>query len=324
MRLIHISDYDEQTMQLARPVYDGMGRILLTSQQRIHAKYLEKLKLLGVEYLVIEDRKSQGITLDEMIDMPAWIDAIKMTRSAYENAALDKPLPLRELYRCVDMILEEVRRRPIVVTVPSTSMNSDLVLYAHAVNVTLLSLQIARALDYNDLQLRDLALGCLLHDIGKMLTTDDDQHPEAGFNYLRKIRELKLLSAHIAFQHHETIDGKGYPRGLRQTAVLEYAQICGVANLYDHLVSLKSINPYEAYEIVMMQKGLTFENQVIDAFIKGIAPYPPGTVVRLSNGKEAIVTRIESSNLRPVIRYLESGIEIPLVEHPSVLITEVC
>ncbi|MBC8081543.1 MAG: HD domain-containing protein [Gorillibacterium sp.] len=321
MRLIRISDYDEQVMQLAKPIYDGQGRILLAANNKIHPKLLERLMRFGVSHIVVEDAESTGITLDEMMDMPTWIDLIKIVQEGYQSATGKKPFPLRNILSGVDKLLSEVKRRPVVISIPVTTLAGQLQLYAHAVNVTLLSLQIAKQLGYNELQLRDLAVGCLLHDIGKIITTDQNKHTDAGFNSLRNIREISLISAHVAFQHHETYDGKGYPRGISGREVHEYAQICGLANRYENLLSKENMQPHEAIEVIMALNGTTFKETIVSAFINGIPPYPPGTRVLLNNGERAIVTRILSNMHRPFIRYLSSGHEISLAEHLTLIVT---
>ncbi len=320
MRLIQLSDYDEQLMQLAKPVYDAQGRILLAANNKIHSKFLERLMQVGVSYVVIEDAESKGITLDEMLDMPAWLDVILIVREGYLSVAGKKPLPLRNILKGVDKLIADVKYRPVVMSVPISTIPVELQLYAHVVNVTLLSLQIAKQFGYNDLQLRDLAVGCLLHDIGKTIIDDQNKHPEAGFNILRNIKEISLLSAHVAFQHHETYDGKGYPRGISGKEMLEYAQICGIANMYENLLSKKNMPPHEAIEVIMALNGTSFKETVVHAFAKGIAPYPPGTKIILNNGERAIVTKIKSHIQRPFVRYLSSGHEVSLADYPNIMI----
>jgi len=131
---------------------------------------------------------------------------------------------------------------------------------------------------------------------------------------------LSLMSAHIAFQHHETFDGKGFPRGISGTKVLEYAQICGIANTFDHLVSQKHIPPHEAIEYIMALSNKDFQPKVVEAFIHSTPAYPPGKKVLLNDDTEAIVVRIDQHMQRPVVRKMESNEEISLADHPNMTI----
>lgn len=320
MRLIHITEYQEQSMQLAKPIYDAKRRILLAAGNSIHPKYLERLKDIGISYLIVEDIVSKGITMDELLDMPTWLDVIESITETFEAVRSNKPIPVRKIFDSAGKLLTEASSRPILVTIPSATLASGLQEYAHYVNVAIMSLQMGKQLGYNEFQLRDLIIGCLLHDIGKAKGKQEDAHPAEGFEIIRSIREISLLSAHIAFQHHETLDGKGYPRSVSGNAFHEFAQICAVANLYDHMISDERVPPHEALEVIMGQNGLKYSTNVIAAFIKAVPAYPPGSRVHLYDGNEAIVTRIVHHIQRPYIRYVSSGEEISLADHPSIII----
>jgi HD-GYP domain-containing protein (c-di-GMP phosphodiesterase class II) len=318
MRMISISEYDDRTMQLAKPVYDSNRRMLLSANHTIHPKYLERLVQIGIRNLIVEDAESKGITLEEMIDMPSWLDIVQWVQEAFEAVSMKKPFPIRNLLQGAGRLITEIQSRSIVLPVPSSTLAVNLKPYAHAVNVAILSLQVGKILCYNELMLRDLAIGCLLHDIGKAVTGEDGGHPEAGFVILRSIREISLLSAHVAFQHHETFDGKGYPRSIRGSAFHEYAQICGVCNMYEN--QIEKVPPHEVMEMIMALSGINYSAEVVQAFVKAVPAYPPGTKVRLLSGEEAIVTKITSHMQRPVVRVLATGEEISLADHPTVMV----
>lgn len=256
MRMISISQYDDRTMRLAKPVYDSNRRMLLSANHTIHPKYLERLIQIGIRHLIVEDAESRGITLEEMIDIPSWLDIVQCVQEAFDAVRMKKPLPIKNLLQGAGRLISEIQSRSLVLPVPSSTLAVNLKPYAHAVNVAILSLQVGKILGYNEFMLRDLAVGCLLHDIGKAVTGEDKGHPEAGFAILRNIREISLLSAHVAFQHHETLNGQGYPRSLRGNAFHEYAQIGGVCNMYEN--QIEAVPPHEAMEMVMASSGIAY------------------------------------------------------------------
>jgi putative nucleotidyltransferase with HDIG domain len=319
MRLIHISQYDENTMQLAKPVYDNQRRMLLGANQTVHPVYVQKLIQIGIRTLIVEDADSKGITLEDMMDIPSWMDIVTSVQEAFAAATFKKTVQIKNLLQAAGRLITEIQSRPIVLPVPTSTLAVNLKPYAHAVNVAILSLQVGKAFGYNELMLRDLALGCLLHDIGKAVTAEGNDHPQAGFNILRGIREISLLSAHIAFQHHETLDGKGYPRSIQGDVFHEYAQICGLCNLYEN--QSEEVPPHEAMEMAMALSSIAYSAEVVQAFVRTVPAYPPGTKIRLQSGEEAIVTQIAGHMQRPVVRYLSTGEEIALAEHPTVTIT---
>jgi putative nucleotidyltransferase with HDIG domain len=219
--------------------------------------------------------------------------------------------------------VEEVNKRKAILLIPASSLAEDLRDYAHAVNVTLLALQIAKKYQISQMQIRDLAVGALLHDIGKALSPVEEDHPRLGFEYLRKTREVSLLSAHVAYQHHEAFDGSGTPRGLREKEIHEFAQICSIANLYENALSKKGIPPHEVMEYVMTKSGTLFSTDLVKLFVQEVPHYIPGTKVVLNNSQIAIVTKVTGNLQRPFVRYIETNEEISLGEHHTILITEV-
>lgn len=321
MRLIHITNYDQDTMKLARPIYDGKGRMLMGANQTIHPVYLKRLKETGIRTLAVEDEVSKGITLDEMLDMPTWMDIMQYVQEAYELSAKNKPLPIEHLQKGAGKLLAEIKRRPLIMTIPTSSIAQEMQAYAHAVNVALLAAQVGKQLVYNELQLRDLILGSLLHDIGKAVTSEEADHPKQGFEILRQCRELNLLSAHIAYQHHETVNGKGYPRGLADKDIIEFAQVCGICNRFDNAVSQEQMPPHEAMEMIMSQNETAFSDTVVQAFVRVTPTYPPGTKVKLHEGEEAIVTQIQSHMQRPFVRIINTNEEVDLSQQLTAVIT---
>jgi putative nucleotidyltransferase with HDIG domain len=322
--MIGIEEYKKETMQLGEPVYDFKKRILLAKGSTIHPKYMVKLKEIGIRSLIIEDVISAGITLDEMIDMSIWIDAITAVEKAFDQVKSGKQVTLIELQKTVKKLINEVGQRQAIVLMPTSTIDEKLAPYAHAVNVTLLALQIAKRMSFNQLQLNSLGFGCLLHDIGKAITSDPAQHPEKGFQILKANREISLLVTHIAFQHHECFDGSGYPRGIKRSEILEFAQVCSVANDYENMISKEGIQPNEALEIIMSLVDKKYSHAAVLSLTNGIISYPPGTHILLNNGKFGIVTRIDSHLHRPIIKIQGISQEVDLSEESTLIIEKIC
>jgi HD-GYP domain-containing protein (c-di-GMP phosphodiesterase class II) len=319
MRLIFLEEYNEQTMQLAKPIYDRHRRILLAAGRKIHPKYLEKLREMDIKYIFVDDAISEGITLEEILDMPSWMDAIETMQQVFTEVKAGRDMNVRAIQKLSVKLVDEVYKRKVLVIIPSSSLEAELRPYAHAVNVSLLSLQLGKKMNLNSLQLRDLAVGALLHDVGKAFVEEQD-HAVTGFEYLRQVRDISLLSAHVAYQHHENYNGTGTPRGISGNDIHLYAQICAIANEFENLISKEAIPPHEALEALMAKSNIAFSQELIRLFIETIPAYPPGTRVKMSNGKEAIVTKIVSHMQRPWIRYLDTNEEVSLADELSLLI----
>jgi len=319
VRLINISEYQHDRMVLAKPLYDSKKRILIAAGKSINPKILDRVKNMGISYLFIEDEMSKGIDIEDMLDMPKWTDCIQAVKQYFEQVKDPEEIAdILPIQKVTNQIIEEVKNRPTLVTIPSGAIDQELQPYAHAVNVTILSLLTAKKLGYNDMQLKELAFGTLLHDIGKAVTNDYNQHQEEGFNHLRDNRQISLMSAHIAYQHHETIDGKGQPRQLQD--VLEVAQIAGVANNYENHITKEQMLPHDAMEAIMATTDISYNFKIIQAFSQAVPTYPPGTKVRIASKEDGIVSRVNQHLQRPVVRVLSKGRDIDLADHPTLMI----
>lgn len=322
MRLISLEEYNTHTMQLARPIYDKQKRILLAEGRSIHPAYLDKLRQLQIGYIFVEDAVSKGISMEEMLDMPTWLDAIAVVQQCHEAVANKNPIPLKILSQMAKKLIMEAGRREVLVLVPTTMLAVELRPFGHAVNVCLLTIMLGKK-KYNQLQLKDLAEGALLHDIGKALTEDSAKHCIEGFDLIRKNREISLVVAHMAYQHNERYDGTGIPRGLKGNDIHEFAQICSIANDYDNMTSSGKYPPHEALEYIMTQSGVKYKEDLVHLFIESIPLYPPGTKVKLNKGETAIVTKVNGNMQRPTVKVLETEQEIDLNQHHTLLITEI-
>lgn len=325
MRLINVTEYNHNRMVLARPVLDSKRRVLLAAGRTIDPKIKDRLINMGIKFLFVEDEVSKGISMDDMLDMPTWTDSIQVVKDFYDQVKAHKqdkkkPRPeIRNIQQIAKKLTDEVKVRPLLVLIPSGTIATELQPYAHAVNVTILSLLTAKKLGYGETKLKDLAIGALLHDIGKALTDNYEEHSEVGFNYLRDVSQMSIVSAHVAYQHHEKVDGSGFPRMIKGESVLEFGQICGVANMYENFINIDHLPPHEAMEGVMAASDRYYAYAVVRAFSHSVPTYPPGTKVVVQN-HDAIVTRIHKHLQRPFVRIIEKNKELDLSDHPTLMI----
>jgi len=199
-------------------------------------------------------------------------------------------------------------------------------------------------------KLETLAIGAILHDFGKIkmdsklltkadLTAEEVEtlktHTTLGFEDLRKRKDLNLVIAHIAFQHHEHLNGTGYPRRLKEGEIHPLAQIVGIVDLYDKLTSdhssVKRIMPHEACEILMGLADVLYPLEMVRVFLRSIAVYPTGVTVRLNTSEIGVVVDQNlSMPARPIVRVFDESEfgsnvvkEYNMVEKRTIFIQEV-
>ena len=323
MRLISTDEYNETTMQLARPIYDKYSRVLLAAGRTIHPVYLSKMEQMGIRYLMIEDAVSEGITMEEVIDSSDWMQSIIIMEKVFNQLEQNGKILINELHKLATRLVHEVSIRKTIILFPTSSLALELGKYAHAVNTAVLSLHLAKKKLIAPSHMKDIAIGALIHDIGKIMTKELENHPTEGYNLIKKERDINLLIAHCSYQHHERVDGQGFPRKLQGNQIHEYAQLVSISSMYDNLLSEKKLKPHEAIEYIMTLAGSYFSNELVTLFVNEVPSYIPGTKVILTNDREAIVTQIRGSIQRPFIRYLDTDEELSLVNHPTLFIQQV-
>ncbi len=194
-------------------------------------------------------------------------------------------------------------------------------IYIHSVNVSVLATMIAKELKVPAADIKMIGLGCLFHDIGKLeiptkvtlkidpLTSAEKSFLQEHVNYGEKIaRTAKLDPGALAIvaQHHEFIDGSGYPRKLKQDQISILAQLVAIINLYDNLCNpinpALALTPHEALSTLYAHYRTKLNNKILQVFIRFMGVYPPGSIVSLSDGTIGIVVSVSSGKtLRPTL-----------------------
>lgn len=110
-----------------------------------------------------------------------------------------------------------------------------------------------------------------------------------------------MLAAHCAYQHHERLDGSGYPRGLKKDKIHKYARLLAVADVFEaltsHRVHRRAMLPHLAIEILYSQSGTHFDQDYVKSFRNTVAIYPIGVSVKLNTGETAIVAGYKANML---------------------------
>ncbi|MFZ6711579.1 HD-GYP domain-containing protein [Undibacterium sp. TC9W] len=193
--------------------------------------------------------------------------------------------------------------------------------YYHSLNVAVLTMMLAKELAFSEDDIRQLGMGCMFHDIGKIeipdrivnksfaLTKAEQNLLQMHSHYGQQIGEKLNLSKgviDIIAQHHEMADGSGYPQQLKAERISPLASIVAITNTYDNLCNkpnpADSLSPYEAMSYMFANQRKQFDAAALNLFIRCMGVYPPGTIVKLSDGTLGMVVAVNSSKpLRPSV-----------------------
>ena len=178
--------------------------------------------------------------------------------------------------------------------------------------------------------MRKLGLGLLVHDVGKLAVppdvlnkpgrlTDDEMdvmktHPLAGAELLRSA-DLSPLAVSVVRDHHERMDGSGYPEGLEATKIQEFPRIAAVADVYDAVTSERvyksAAPPHVGVAVIRNGAGGQFCPNVVRNFRAVVMPYPVGHEILLPDGRTGVVASADPADPdRPTVRVMGSaGVE---------------
>jgi len=199
---------------------------------------------------------------------------------------------------------------------------------AHAVNVTIISMLMGRTFGLSDVEMLDLGVGALLHDVGKLDLPPRVRHREDHFTpseakfYEEQVTHgvshaLKMGltpgATLVIAQHHEHADGSGFPLKLGHERMTPASCIVALVNRYDNLcnphVPSKALTPHEALSLLFAQGKNKFDTAVLNAFIKMMGVYPPGSVVQLTDDRYGMVVGVNASRpLKPRVSVFDPSV----------------
>lgn len=198
----------------------------------------------------------------------------------------------------------------------------------HSINVCILALTLGRHMKIHATELQLLGLGALLHDIGKLrippqildkpgkLTEQEfkimQQHPVEGYKILKQDVNMPQESLEIVAFHHERINGKGYPKQLGKDQIKKLVKLTSIVDVYDAITSDRcyhdGISPYKALQNIYSWTSGHFEKEYVEAFMECMGIYPVGTIVKLNDGKLAVViSSTTKTRLRPIILLIKDA-----------------
>jgi putative nucleotidyltransferase with HDIG domain len=192
---------------------------------------------------------------------------------------------------------------------------------AHALNVCVVSLLVARALGLQADDLLDVGVGAMLHDIGKAavpvacqhlhdrFSCDQVQHYQSHVSLgVQQGQRMALPEGALAVlaQHHERADGQGFPARLTNDRISLAARVVAIVDRYDNLCNPQNgelpVTPHEAVSILFSQGRKRFDGAVLNAFIRMMGVYPAGSLVQLTDDRFAMVVGANSSRpLKPQV-----------------------
>jgi len=361
MRLCAVKDL-EDGMILGKSLYEANGKLLLGAGFRITDYMISKLASRkythvyimedGTDDIVPEDVISDEIKLQAKIELAGKISEVKR-QAKFENVSLHKAKELIQkgylknvnityaMHAIIDEILKDISSAGATFAKMVMIKSVESYFLDHALNTAVLSVLVGKKYRFTKEELKSLALGTFLHDIGKVVLEQikESEHPSKvaelynehpTFGYLLLINsggKVSPMESQIVNQHHEYQDGSGFPIGLKgqnqaplktvisdgKGRIYRLAEICCVVNVFDNLVynplKKKQLSQVQALKQLIMDSGRLYNRHIVQTLLKVVPNYPVGVSVRVLDivdphliGYRGVIAKINEDNInKPVI-----------------------
>ncbi|BEP28168.1 HD-GYP domain-containing protein [Helicovermis profundi] len=334
---------------LGETLYNARGQILVKSGATLTDILVEKINSNRIFTVYLKDEHSNK-DINRVIEQTLRLQGINLIKDLFAKA-INNEASLLTIHNQLSEYAEDVLYETSSVKEKQIEYidikNVDDYLYSSSLNTAILSMLIAWELKISRDMVKQIFLGGIYHDIGlaflpneitnksKELTMDEKRmilmHPLEGYKFLKDKTYINAYIKAITLQHHEHLDGSGYPHRVDSSKINRYAYIIGIAYIYDAMTSdrpyRKAGSPKEAIEYIIGTSGTHFPKDIASTFLDKIDPYPRGSLVKLNDGRIAVVDQVPKGfSLRPSIRIISKINEkfvytpINLLEHNSIII----
>lgn len=243
-------------------------------------------------------------------------EAKQTVRDIMEEVRFGRPIKTEKVERVVDKMVDSIFRNQDALITLGRIKKVDEYTYLHSLSVCVLMISFGKSLGFDVRQLKEVGIGAMLHDVGKMQVPEEilnsrealndeeyelmKKHVEYSHLLLEKTEGISELSIIIASQHHERMDGEGYPNHLKGDEISIYGQAAAIADVYDAMTSKRCYQRrFEPTEVLkkLYEWNSSYNKDLVQQFIRCVGIYPVGSLVRLESGLLGIVVDNNKGNL---------------------------
>jgi len=310
---------------LGKNIFSNDGSVLLKTGVKLTKGYIRRLKELGVFYVYVEDARLDDISIeDEKLNDLKAITMKNMSKIMKNVTGGNKKETSKSLLAVTDLVNYVIEMGDVNKSLYDIQTHDNYT-YLHSIDTGIMAIFLGISMNFEEKDLKQLSIGAILHDIGKtkidkgiiskpsgLTSLEFDEikkHPIYGRELLAKDFSIPLEVLESVEQHHERVDGSGYPYGLCKNQISKFAKIIAVCDVYDSVSNdrcyREKFSPSDAYELILAGCGNYFDEEVVKNFRKTFSVFPLGVCLKLSNGIEGYVIK-QNKNFpdRPVIRVL--------------------
>lgn len=240
-----------------------------------------------------------------------------------ESLKSNKNLDVKTVEDNTNAMVDSIFRNQDALSCMSQLKDKSNYLVDHALNCAILMAIFAKKLQLDETIIKEITLGAFLHDIGKVFLdnkilnkkthhSDEElekitKHVGLGAKVLEDSPSISNIAMTILREHHERLDGSGYPKGLKADEISKYGKMMAIVDSYDVMTTDRPGNirifPIQAFKILSAEAGEIYDEDLVNEFIQALGVYPVGTLVKLTSGKLGLISQLNRKHpLTPFVR----------------------
>jgi len=303
----------------------GIINVTVDWSQSTFDEQLVPAQAEGGRRAAVPETRSSTKEIDKRAAQRLFNEAKNLQSKYFKQLQHGESINLQPMERAAEGLINSLESQSNALLCLAKIRAKDKYLMEHSLNVGMLLAYFGRFLGMNKNQQKQLLMGGMLHDIGKINTPDEVLHKpgkltDEEFGIMRQhvVHSYQILKAQegvssvmldIARNHHERLDGKGYPNQLKGEQLSETTRMANIVDCYDALtadrVYKSGMPPTAAFRILLAGVDTQFDKVLVEKFIRCMGVYPVGTAVKLKSGRLGVVVQRNSEKpLKPVVKVI--------------------
>ena len=298
-------------MVLGADVVSARGKIMLSANTILTDGMIQRLICWGFTSIVIIEDDAESPTLrnkkraDRVVFNAQYDQTVTIVKKAFEHIRMFKEIPFEQIREVADDIVLALIGTPGALGYLHSLRSIDNYTFQHSVNVAIIVGVLCKWLGLGEEETKELVFAGLLHDVGKALVPPEilnkpgkltpaemgtmRRHATLGYEAARKASVLSKIVLDGIWQHHERLDGSGYPQSIRDAEISFSAKIVAIADIYDAMTSDRvyqnRLTPFAAIKTLFENMFDKLDAAICTVFLSNLKDYFVGTAVNLTDGR---------------------------------------
>ncbi|WP_066498452.1 HD-GYP domain-containing protein [Abyssisolibacter fermentans] len=329
MKHIGMGDARQGMVLSKDSINEVTGITVLTKGTVLNQNLILHMKNMGIDNIYIIDEtysdeekiKKRGEKAKTFVENHSKLNG--KAKKVFEDVKIGKKILVSEINNEADEIISELYSSDNILAKLRQIKDDNDYTFKHSINVSILSTMVGKWLSFSKVEMKQLFMAGLFHDIGKLKISADiinkpdkldkreteiiKKHPVYGYELLSNTVGISKNVMYGVLQHHEREDGSGYPFGLKSDKIHEFAKIIAVCDVFDAMTSSRvyrnKISPFKVAEQISHDSFGVLNPKISLLFLKNISAFYVGNIVKLNNGEIGEIVYVDKNNpTRPVVK----------------------